>query len=119
MISKTQIKERMKKKSNPVLIETILALRKQKSPFWIKVAGIISKPKRKGIAVNIFKINKYTKDGDVVVVPGKVLSDGELAHKITLAAVSASAGAKNKVKIVKIVELANKHPKGEGIKIIM
>jgi large subunit ribosomal protein L18e len=119
MISKTKVKERMERKSNPVLIETILLLRKQKSPFWIKVAGVISRPKRKAVAVNVSKINKYTKEGDVVIVPGKVLSEGEMDHKVTLAAVSASEGAKKKIKILKISELTSKHPKGDGIKIIM
>jgi large subunit ribosomal protein L18e len=119
MISKTKIKERMKKKTNPIILETILVLRKQKSPFWIRVAGLISKPKRKSIAVNISKINKYTKDGDVVVVPGKILGDGEMEHKITLAALSESEQARKKIKLMKISELVNKNPKGEGIKIIM
>ena len=119
MISKTQIKRRVENKSNPVLLETILFLRKQKSPFWIRVAAIISKPKRKSVAVNVSKISKHTKEGDVVVVPGKVLSSGEIKHKITLAALSESEATKHKVKIIKIQELANKNPKGEGIKIIM
>ena len=109
----------MKNKSNPDLLETIRILRKQKSPFWIRIAGIISKPKRKGVAVNISKINKFTKENDIVIVPGKVLSSGELDHKITLAAVSASSEAKKKNKIIKIEELVNKNPEGKGIKIIM
>jgi large subunit ribosomal protein L18e len=118
-ISKTKIKKRMQHKSNPTIVNTVLSLRKQKNPFWIKVAGIISKPKRSSVAVNILKINKHSKDGDIVVVPGKVLGDGVMEHKITLAAVSISESAKNKVKIVKIEELAKKHPNAEGIKIIM
>ena len=119
MISKTKIKKRVKDKTNPKILETILLLRKQKSPFWIKVAGVISKPKRKGIAVNFSKIIKYTKEGDTVVVPGKVLSSGEMDHKITVASVSASAEASKKIKILKIEEIVKKNPKGEGIKIIM
>jgi large subunit ribosomal protein L18e len=119
MISKTKIKERTKKKSNPALLENLRFLRNINSPFWTRVAGLISKPKRKSIAVNIEKINKYTKEGEVVVVPGKVLGQGEMNHKITLASVASTEDARNKVKIIKISDLVNKNPKGEGIKIIM
>jgi large subunit ribosomal protein L18e len=119
MISKTKVKKRMERKSNPALLNVILLLRKQKSPFWTKIAGIISKPKRKFVAVNLSKISRYSKDGDNVIVPGKVLGAGELSHKITLAAVSASQEARKKAKIISIEEVAKKNPKGDGLKIIM
>ena len=119
MISKTKIKERLIRKTNPSVVETLNLLRKQKSPFWIRVAGIISKPKRKSIIVNISKINKNSSDGDIIVVPGKVLGLGDLDHKITLAAVSASAEVKKKIKVLKIDELVKKSSEGKGVKIIM
>ena len=109
----------MERKTNPALLNIIFFLRKQKSPFWIKIAGIISKPKRKFVDVNLSKISRYTSDGDTVIVPGKVLGDGELTHKITLAAVSASQEAKRKAKIISIEEIVKKNPKGDGLKIIM
>lgn len=109
----------MANKSNPVIVNTLLFLRKQKVPFWTEVAGIISKPKRKFVIVNLSKISKYSKDGETIIVPGKILGEGELSHKITLAAVSASEEAKKKVKIHSIEDMVKKHPKGEGLKIIM
>jgi len=119
MISKTTIKERLRKKTNPAIVETLSLLRKQKNPFWLKVAGLISKPKRRGIIVNLSKIEKHAKEGETIVVPGKILSSGELKKKIILAAVSSSAGTKDKVKITSIDDLVKKNPKGEGIRIIM
>jgi len=119
MISKTKIKERLTRKTNPSVVDTLNLLRKQKSPFWIRVAGIISKPKRKSIIVNISKINKYSADGETIVVPGKVLGSDKLEHKITLAAVSASEEVKKKVKILKIDEIVKKSSEGKGVKIIM
>ena len=119
MISKTKIKERITRKTNPSVVETLNLLRKQKSPFWIKIAGIISKPKRKSIAVNISKINKYSSDGDTIIVPGKVLGSGVLDHKITLAAVSASEEVKKKMKILKMDDIVKKSSDGKGVKIIM
>ena len=109
----------MEGKSNPSLLNIIMLLRKQKSPFWIKMAGIISKPKRKSVAVNLSKINKYSSDGDTIIVPGKVLSSGEINHKIIIAAVSASQEARKKAKIISIEEIVKKNLKGEGLKIIM
>ena len=109
----------MEGKTNPALLNVILLLRKQKSPFWIKIAGIISKPKRKSVAVNLSKISRYSSDGDTVIVPGKVLSSGELNHKITIAAVSASLEARKKAKIISIEEIVKKNPKGEGLKVVM
>ena len=96
-----------------------MSLRKQNSPFWIRVAGIISRPKRKAVIVNLSKIDKYSNDGDTVIVPGKVLSSGQLTKKVTIAAVSASESTKQHVKILKIEDIVKKNPKGEGLRIIM
>lgn len=119
MISKTRIKERIEKKSNPVIIETIKILRKQKSPFWHRVAELISKPKRKMIVVNISKINRIAKDNEIVVVPGKLLGKDKLERKIVLAALSSSEKAKENAKIMNIADLIKKNPKGTGARIIV
>lgn len=119
MISRTKIKERMQKKSNPNMLDTVMLLRKQKAEFWQNIAGLLSKPKRKSIDVNLSKIEKYSDNNDIIVVPGKVLSSGELSKKITIASLSASESARKKANIISINELVKKNPKGEGLKIIM
>ena len=71
---------------------------------------------------NIYKINKTTRDGETAIVPGKVLSEGELTKKITVAAWQFSEKAKEKInkvgKAVSIKELIKKNPKGSKVRII-
>ena len=66
------------------------------------------------------RLNKYTKDNEIILVPGKVLGTGNLNHKLTIAAFSYSETAKEKLKgnIVSIDELLKKDPKGKNIRII-
>lgn len=68
---------------------------KQKPDSALKrrLRELIKKPSRKRIRVNLYKIDKYSKDGDNVVVPGKVLSTGKISHKLKLSAVEYSAEA--------------------------
>jgi large subunit ribosomal protein L18e len=120
MISQTKLKEKTRRKTNPDLIRLITFLRKQ-SPFWLKFSMLLAKPKRIAIKANISRIDKIAKPNSVVVVPGKVLSDGELTKNITLAALSFSGNARQKLakaKIVKLEDLAKENKKGEGIILI-
>jgi len=119
MISNTKIKERARRKK-PELAEAINLLRKQKKEIWTAVANIIAKPRRKKIAVSLTKISRLTKQGDYVIVPGKVLA-GNLEHSIHLAAVSFSEKVKQdkKISIISFQELIKKNPKGTGVKIII
>jgi response regulator RpfG family c-di-GMP phosphodiesterase len=67
------------------------------------------------------KLNKFTKEGDVVVVPGKILSEGEMDHRITVAALSFSGKTKDKLKncdVKTIRELAQKLPGAKNVMIM-
>ena len=115
------IKKKIRRKSNPELIELVHFLKKQ-SEFWQHVAELLARPKRKTIEVNLNKINKLTKDNSTVVIPGKVLSDGEISKPLTIAAFSFSDAARQKLrnsKLISIDELAKMNKKGEGIIIIL
>ncbi|RLE83677.1 MAG: 50S ribosomal protein L18e [Thermoprotei archaeon] len=98
------------------------ASRENKVKIWRRVAELLSRPTRNKVEVNISKINRYTEDGDVVVVPGKVLGSGELDHKVIVAAWSFSRKAYDKIsksgKAISIKELIESNPKGKGVKII-
>ena len=120
MISKTKLKEKIRKKKNPNLINLVHFLKKQ-SPFWVDVSELLARPKRKSIKVDIARIDKISKPNSTVVVPGKVLSEGELTKSIVLAAFSFSEKSKSKLKkakIIKIEELAKQNKKGENIILI-
>lgn len=103
MISRTKIAKRAERKENPAIQELILELKKGKSPMLTRTADLLSRPSKQAVSVNIMKINKLTKEGEVVIVPGKVLGKGDLDHKITLAAAKFSESAMPKLKNAKIV----------------
>ncbi len=121
MISKTRIKLRNKRKTNPVLVETVqLAL---KNEAWSKIASILSGPTRNYSAKNLFEIENESKAGDTIIIPGKILSKGELTKKLKLCSLSISVEAKEKLKhskseFVYLLDEIKKNPKAEGIKII-
>ena len=98
------------------------AARRYDAPIWRRVAELLEKPRRQRIAVNISRINRYTQDGDVVVVPGKVLSCGTLDHKVVVAAWAFSGKAREKIervgRAISIDELLEEVPDGRGVKII-
>ena len=113
--------------TNPLLRDLIGELKKrgneQEVNLWKRIALDLERPTRQRRAVNLSRINRHTKENEVVVVPGKVLSVGEIDHKINVAAFNFSALAKEKIlkahgKALSIDELMKLNPKGKGIKII-
>ena len=115
------------KSTNPELIKLIAFLKKEgrekQANIWIDVASHLSKPSRQRVSVNLSSINRNTKRADTIVVPGKILGAGNLAHSVTVAAFDASSKAKEKLALAKakylsIPELVQKNPKGSKVKII-
>ena len=91
--------------------------------IWKRVAELVARPARKRSTVNVGKIARHTNPGDVVIVPGKVLASGTIAHKVTVAALNASAAARSVIvdaggSLISIDELLTKTPKGTDITII-
>ena len=113
--------------TNPVLQSLIRELKKrsreQSVNLWRRVATDLEKPTRQRRVVNLSSLSRYTKEDEVIVVPGKVLGAGDLSHKLTIAAFQFSNGAKEKIekvgaKIVPLLELSKENPSGKGVKII-
>jgi large subunit ribosomal protein L18e len=112
--------------TNPVLIKLITELKKKGSEenanLWRRIASELERPTRSRRAVNLLRINKYTKENEVIIVPGKVLGSGEIDHKITVAAYQFSTGAQDKInklgKAITITELMKENPKGSNVRII-
>ncbi len=93
------------------------------APIWLKLSKLALKPSRVRRAVNINKIAHLTKDGDIVIVPGKVLGTGNILHKITLFSFSISNTAATKIiesggKILKFEDMAKQYPTGTGVQLI-
>jgi large subunit ribosomal protein L18e len=119
--SQNKIKKQRNKKTNPELVETINIARKNKN--WIKIAEILSSSRRNRKDINLDDINKKTKEGDRVLVIGKVLSQGELDKKIKIVALSYSKKAnekllKSKCEVVKILEEIKRNPEAKGLEIL-
>ena len=113
--------------TNPILIKLIVELKKrgneQNAKIWGRVADDLERPTRQRRVVNLSSISRYTKENEIVVVPGKVLGAGDLEHKITISAFQISDGAKEKIekagaKIVPLLELSKENPSGKGIRIM-
>ena len=54
--------------------------------LWKRVAMDLEMSTRARRKANIYKINENTRDNEIALVPGKVLSMGDLTKKITVAA---------------------------------
>ncbi len=121
MISKTRLFERAKNKGNDELVETIIACKKNDK--WLEVGQLIAAPRRKRVSVNLDMIDQESKAGETIIVPGKVLSQGELSKKIKLVALNFSKTAeeklsKAKVEYSKLSAEIKKNPEAKGIKIL-
>jgi large subunit ribosomal protein L18e len=121
MKSKSKIEKKLQKKSNSILVDTIIAAKKKEA--WNAIADVLSSPRRKRINMNLEDIEKKTKDGEHVVIPGKVLSQGEINKKIKITAFSFSEKAKEKLLKSKIetsnmLDEIKKNPSAKGIKIL-
>ena len=97
--------------------------REQSVNIWERVADDLEKPSRQRRVVNLSSLSRYTKENEIVVVPGKVLGAGNLEHKITISAFQFSSGAKEKIekigaRIVPLLELSKENPGGKGIRVI-
>ena len=66
--------------------------------LWKRVHSLIAVPSRRRPSVNLYKISRYSKDGDNVIVPGKVLSTGPLTHRVNIAAIEYSSEAMKTLK---------------------
>ena len=114
-------------KSNAVLRDFVKELKKQsykeKSAIWKKVAQELEKPVSKKRIVNLKKINKLAKEGEIIIVPGKVLGDGSLDKKIDIIAYNFSESAIRKIeqsnsKAYLLKEFIKTNPKGKNTRII-
>jgi len=94
----------MKSKQTRIEVKKIISRlakesNKRKEKLWKDLAERINKPRRNIAKTNIWKIEKIAKKNKdkVIVVPGKVLSEGQLTQKVEIAALDFSGKAKEKI----------------------
>lgn len=113
--------------ANPVVNETVWTLRRafktSKAPIWRYLEEEILRARSIRREVNISRLASVTKNGETVVVPGKVLGSGEMDHKLTVYAFSFSERARKNITdvggtIIGLVDLIGSYPDGKGVRII-
>ncbi|WP_318569234.1 50S ribosomal protein L18e [Salinigranum marinum] len=113
-------------KTNPRLNSLIAELkavsRDSGSPVWADVADRLEKPRRTHAEVNLGRIERYAREDETVVVPGKVLGSGVLQKNVTVAAVDFSSTAQKKIEqvgdAVTLEQIAEQNPDGSNVRVI-
>ena len=106
-----------------LIISLKQAAMKENSALWKRIASDLERSTRQRRIVNIYKLDKYAKDGETVVVPGKVLGMGDLNRKLNVAAFTFSRQAVDKIKsaggqVFEIHDLLKQNPKGKNVRIL-
>jgi large subunit ribosomal protein L18e len=94
----------MKRKVRSTLLnEAIMILRKKaketNSKIWKDLAERLDKPSSVRAEVNVGKIAKITREGQVIFVPGKVLGAGIIEHRVIVGALTFSEQARKKIEM--------------------
>lgn len=114
------------KASNPQLLETIRMLRKASRTYeaeiWYTLAAELSRSKCHRAAVNLSRISRSLKEGEIAAVPGKVLGSGR-PGKISVAAFNFSEVARRKIEeeggeCLSLKVLVERSPRGSGVRVI-
>ena len=113
-------------KTNPRLTNLIGELqrtaREEDAGVWADIAGRLQKPRRTHAEVNLGRIERYAREDETVVVPGKVLGSGVLEKPVTVAAVDFSGTARTKIEQVgatmDLEEILEANPDGSGVRVI-
>ena len=113
-------------KSNPRLSSLIAdlksAAREGDGDVWSDVAERLEKPRRTHAEVNLGRIERYAREDETVVVPGKVLGSGVLQKDVTVAAVDFSATAERKIDQVGeslgLEQALEQNPDGSNVRVI-
>ncbi len=93
---------------------------KKNSKLWKRIVYELSKSRRRKTIVNLDKINLYTKEKEIALIPGKVLSSGQITKNIKVSAYQFSQQALTKLgnKAILLKDLIKEDPKNKHIRII-
>ena len=107
---------------NSLIAELKAASRESGANVWQDVADRLEKPRRTHAEVNLGRIERYAKEDETVIVPGKVLGSGVLEKNVTVAAVDFSSSARKKIEqvgsTVTLEQIAEQNPDGSDVRVI-
>jgi len=113
-------------KGNSELVRLIVELRKTarsaKAPIWATLADRLERSRHQVTPVNVGHLDRLTEAGETVVVPGKLLAEGRLSKKLTVAAFSYSKEARAKIHAaggvaITVHDLLKVQPDGAGVRL--
>lgn len=114
-------------KTNPNLVSLAHDLRlksyEEDVGIWKTVASKLERPTRSQAEVSLAKINRFADEDETVVIPGKVLANGIIDHKVKVAAFKFSNTARAEIEkvggeCISIRDLIEINPKGSNVKIL-
>jgi large subunit ribosomal protein L18e len=113
-------------KTNPRLQGLIADLkataRDDGGDVWADIAERLEAPRRSHAEVNLGQIERYAREDETVVVPGKVLGSGALRKGVTVAAVDFSSTAETKIEqvgeAIRLEAALEDNPEGSDVRVI-
>ena len=99
------------------------AFKKTNAPIWRSLEYKLSRSRSNKREVNVRRLARVTKNGEVVVIPSKLLGAGAIGHKLIVCAFSISEMAARKIiesggKVITLEDLIERYPDGRGVRII-
>jgi large subunit ribosomal protein L18e len=90
---------------------------------WEDVAARLEKPRSTHAEVNLGRIERYAREDETVIVPGKVLGSGALTKPVTVAAVDFSGSAETKIRQadgnpIDVAQVLEDNPDGSKVRVI-
>ena len=114
-------------KGNPELVRLIVQLRRaarsHHAPIWGRVADRLERSRHRGDPINVGHLERLAEPNDTVVVPGKLLAEGPLSKRLTVAAFAYSAQARGKIHAaggtaITLDDLLRSKPDGAGVRLL-
>jgi large subunit ribosomal protein L18e len=115
------------KSLNEIQQQLLIKLKRQsRNPggrIWRTLYEKLQSPRQNRISVNVGDLQRHFNKGQIMVVPGKVLSEGIIKDKLEVAAFTFSAQARAKIeahggKCLTLEELMEKNPTGKKVMLI-
>lgn len=106
-----------------LIVELRRAARSHKAPIWGTVADRLERPRHRVVPVNVGHLDRLTEAGETVVVPGKLLAEGPLSKRLTVAAFAYSKEARAKIHAaggvaITVHDLVKTKPDGAGVRLL-
>jgi len=105
------------------LIADLKSAARQGGAVWNDVATRLEKPRRTHAEVNLSRIERYAREDETVVVPGKVLGGGVLEKHVSIAALDFSGSAETKIEqadgdAISLADAVEDNPDGSNVRVI-